>query len=123
MPHPVTFLCLMLAFAGQPLRQVEAASDLSRAFGRLWAPDTIEVPDGGVGDDSGAATLQPGTSRLPTPTWGESDLVGLFDALREPFSHCYAGPDALTSHWRQQPATAPPIGQRARHAWLQLFLI
>lgn len=47
-------LCLIAAVSGAPLRQAEAASDFARSIGEV---DTgvIEIPDGGIGDDSDAA--------------------------------------------------------------------
>jgi hypothetical protein len=48
-------MCLIAALSGTPLRQAEAASDLARALAESGRGDDIEVPDGGVGDDSEAA--------------------------------------------------------------------
>ena len=45
-------MCLIAALSGTPLRQAEAASDLARALADLDASGDVEVPDGGVGDDS-----------------------------------------------------------------------
>jgi hypothetical protein len=47
-------LCLIAAISGTPLRQAEAASDLARSLEEPVPGDDIEVPDGGVGDDSDA---------------------------------------------------------------------
>ena len=55
-------MCLIAALSGTPLRQAEAASDLARALADLDASGDVEVPDGGVGDDSGATIKSENTS-------------------------------------------------------------
>jgi hypothetical protein len=123
MPSPAVLLCLILALAGQPLRQSESASDFARALTHaIDADGAIEIPDGGVGDDSGVATLRGGTSQVADPAEGQS-------------CHRWAAADDLTSFTLTFPASDPgaprrrleqalgfPIGVRQRHAWLQLYL-
>ena len=47
-------LSLIAAFAGTPLRLAEAAHDMVCSVADLGGDDSLEMPDGGVGDDSGA---------------------------------------------------------------------
>ena len=47
-------LSLIAVLAGTPLRLAEAAHDLARSVAEFGSGDTLEIPDGGVGDDSGA---------------------------------------------------------------------
>ena len=47
-------LGIVASLAGTPLRIAEAAHDIGRALADLDAGAAIEIPDGGVGDDSGA---------------------------------------------------------------------
>ena len=47
-------LSLIATLAGSPLRIAEAAHDLAASLAELELDGAIEVPDGGVGDDSGA---------------------------------------------------------------------
>jgi hypothetical protein len=54
---------LIAALAGTPLRLAEAASDLCSFLAELDGGPEIEVPDGGVGDDSGA-TLKADVLRI-----------------------------------------------------------
>ena len=51
-------LRMVAALAGTPLRISEAAHDLGRALAEDGDQGVVEVPDGGVGDDSGA-TIKP----------------------------------------------------------------
>jgi hypothetical protein len=51
---PMFALSLIAALAGTPLRLAEAAYDMAREVAELGVGDGLEVPDGGVGDDSGA---------------------------------------------------------------------
>ncbi|RUL89492.1 hypothetical protein [Tautonia sociabilis] len=50
-------LSLLAAVTGTPLRQSEAAADLSRSLACLFPSDHLGSPDGGVGDDSGEVAL------------------------------------------------------------------
>jgi hypothetical protein len=47
-------LSLVAALTGTPLRLAEAAHDMACALAESGGGDVIEVPDGGVGDDSDA---------------------------------------------------------------------
>jgi hypothetical protein len=51
MKHPLTLICLTLAFLGPLLVQAEAASDLTRSLANVFDMSNVEPPDGGVGDD------------------------------------------------------------------------
>jgi hypothetical protein len=116
-------LCLILALAGQPLRQSESASDFARALTHIIADsDVIEIPDGGVGDDSGVATLRGGTSHVTDPAgspfcnpWAPADDLPSFTLTFLTF-------DPGASRRRLEQAPGFPIGARQRHAWLQLYL-
>jgi hypothetical protein len=109
-------MTLIAALTGTPLRQAEAADDFCRSMIELLQSANIEIPDGGVGDDSGVGTLSgphtgsladPLTSGVPlllTPVSARSSVApGEVDALRE------------VVWW-------PPNPPNIRHAWLQAFL-
>jgi hypothetical protein len=107
---------LFVVLTGPPLRQAEAADDLARSLAEYFEPANLEVPDGGVGDDSGDLTLNGPhaslTSHLPPsidPLFPPPSLV----ALR--FS-----PSQIASLRERvwQPNHPPNL----RHAWLQFFL-
>src|SRR3954466_10527217 len=53
MSRVAALLSLIAALTGMPLRQAEAAADLSRSLVELLQPANLEIPDGGVGEDSG----------------------------------------------------------------------
>jgi hypothetical protein len=53
-------LSLVAALSGTPLRLAEAAHDIACTLAESGGGDVIEVPDGGVGDDSDA-TIKPDT--------------------------------------------------------------
>src|SRR5690349_10380958 len=57
MSRIAALLSLIAALTGMPLRQAEAAADLSRSLVELLQSASLEIPDGGVGDDSGDACL------------------------------------------------------------------
>lgn len=123
MPRPAALLCLLIALAAQPLRQAEAASDYARALTHLLAPtDVIEIPDGGVGDDSGDATLKAGTSPTAVAVWSSAcDLCGALGGLPLSFILAPSTPDPLTSRRQTEEAVWLPLGACQRHAWLQSF--
>jgi len=124
MQRPASLLCLVLALAGQPLRQAEAASDYARMLSHLLTSGgAIEVPDGGVGDDSGVATLKAGTCHAVAPAWSPTGDpcwalggLALFSNLALPAS----GP--VLSRRQTGMAAWLPLGASRRHAWLQSFL-
>ena len=64
MASTMLLMCLIAAVSGTPLRQAEAASDLARALADWKARRRIEVPDGGVGDDSDA-TIKANNGDVP----------------------------------------------------------
>jgi hypothetical protein len=112
-------LSLLAALSGTPLRQAEAADDLSRSLAELFQPNVIEPVDGGVGDDSGVATLEaPGQAGVEVDRSPGSEPV---------LPLCPAPPlvPALSpngSRPLRQPEPWPLSSTRQRHAWLQVFL-
>jgi hypothetical protein len=57
-------LSLIAALTGTPLRVAEAAHDLAACVADLGDGDSLEAPDGGVGDDS-AATIKSEVAHAP----------------------------------------------------------
>jgi hypothetical protein len=116
MSRLAAFLTLIAALTGTPLRQAEAASDLSRTLAELFQADRVEATDGGVGDDSGV-TIHDGlqasfTVDLPL----SADLL----LLPPPLGTTPLSPDETESlrdrvWWSHGPSNC-------RHAWLQMFL-
>lgn len=106
-------ISLLVVLMGTPLRQAEAAYDLSRALAELFQAANIETPDGGVGDDSGVGTL----NASPGLTVDVSCGVGLsFLPLPTTPAPTPAAEEGLRQRvWWPQ---APPS---LRHAWLQVF--
>jgi len=109
-------MTLIAALSGTPLRQAEAADDLCRSLLKLFQPASLDMPDGGVGDDSGIGTLStPPCSCLANPLTSVAPLIvspvsarslvirGDVDALRELI-------------W------STPHPPNSRHAWLQALL-
>lgn len=120
MPRSVALLLLILALTGQPLRQAEAASDFARVLTHHFAASrTIEIPDGGVGDDSGVAVMKAETSQVATPPW-----CHCFEDLW-PSAHRPSPSFVLTSSSlrRQERLRWFPTRVSQRHAWLQVFLL
>ena len=60
-------LSMIAAFAGTPLRLAEAAHDMADTMTEFGAEDSLRVPDGGVGDDSGA-TIKSDITHAPIET-------------------------------------------------------
>jgi hypothetical protein len=108
-------MTLIAALSGTPLRQAEAAADFCRSMMESLQTANIEIPDGGVGDDSGVGTLSaPHTSSLADPhtsaplfippaSAGSAAAPGDVEASRD------------VVWW-------PPNPPNVRHAWLQTFL-
>lgn len=116
---------MVLAIAGQPLRQAEAASDYARMLSHLLAAyGAIEVPDGGVGDDSGVATLKAGSCCDAAPAWSPAgDPCGALGGLTVFLN---LAPSALNPTLSRRQADAGawlPLGASRRQAWLQSFLL
>jgi hypothetical protein len=125
MPRPVPLLFLVLALTGQPLRQAEAASDFARSLAHLLAAtSTIEIPDGGVGDDSGVAVMKAETNHAASawfdclgdlwataPSLSASFVLTAFSLGRSPSLGQEEGPPWL------------PMRAGQRQAWLQLLLV
>jgi hypothetical protein len=126
MPRPVAVLFLVLALTGQPLRQAEAASDFARSLAHLFAAgSTIEIPDGGVGDDSGEAVMKAEVGHAAASA--RSHCLGDFWATAPSLSASFV----LTSFslgrspslGRQQGPPWLPTRAGQRQAWLQLLLV
>ena len=117
MRHSAILLCLLAALSGTPLRQAEAADDLSRALVKFLQPASIETPDGGVGDDSCVGTLRPANHVQVSLDRGPASwTVASLSLLIPPH---FAQHDAR--RWRQQVAW-PPTASSRDPAWLQVFL-
>lgn len=125
MQRPVALLFLVLALTGQPLRQAEAASDFARALAHLLAAsNTIEIPDGGVGDDSGVAVMKAESGYAPALAWSLllGDLWASDHSLSGFFVLALSSPGVVTSRGRQEQVPWLPTRASQRQAWLQLFL-
>lgn len=124
MQRPAALLCLVLAFSGQPLRQAEAASDYARMLTHLFAPGgAIEVPDGGVGDDSGVATLKAGTCHTAAPAWNPAaEPCGALDGLAFFLNLAPSARNPALSRRQTEEGAWLPLGASRRRAWLQSFL-
>jgi hypothetical protein len=76
--RPLFLLSMLAALAGTPLRLAEAAHDIACALPDHDRDSAIEIPDGGVGDDSDA-TVRADVARPPTidssPNLIESALI------------------------------------------------
>ena len=107
---------LIAALTGTPLRQAEAADDLCRSLMELSQPASLEMPDGGVGDDSGIGTLSsPDSSGLADALTSAAPLVLLPISVRSP-----ATPGEVEA--LREVVWWPPNPPNIRHAWLQTFL-
>src|SRR4051812_8046257 len=109
-------MTLIAALTGTPLRQAEAADDLCRSMIELLQTANLEIPDGGVGDDSGVGTLSgPHTCGLADPLPSAAPL------LLPPVS---AGPPATPGELEalREVVWWPPNPPNVRNAWLQTFL-
>ena len=117
-------LSLLAVLSGKPLRQAEAASDFARALSHLLDPaEAIEIPDGGVGDDSGVAMLKAGTSHAIAVAWTPAgDPRGTFGSLPRSFILAQSPLDLVAFRRQTEEAIWLPLGACERHAWLQSFL-
>lgn len=107
------FFSLLAALTGTPLRHAEAADDLARSLAESVYNANLEVPDGGVGDDSGDVTLTTPHSPAAEPV-APVDLAFLPPSpIPVPTS---AAEEGLWERvwWPQSPPTL-------RFAWLQVF--
>jgi hypothetical protein len=98
-----------------PLRQAEAAADLSRSLVELMQPASLEMPDGGVGDDSGVS-LSGSSVNFIVDSLPSVDPPILPPALLAP----HVTPDEVEGLWER--VWWPPKPPTRRHAWLQIFL-
>lgn len=105
-------LSLIAVLSATPLRQAEAAHDFACAVGDPDEGTEIEVPDGGVGDDSDA-TIRASITSAPT--------TFTFLEITPP------DPDRLLlrlrlTHGREWPPPRPEVRLLRRLADLQSFL-
>ena len=99
-----------------PLRQAEAAADLSRSLVELLQPASLEVPDGGVGDDSGDATFSGShVSFIVDPLTSVGPLILPPALIAPPFTPDQAEGLRERVWWPSRPPNRC-------HAWLQVFL-
>jgi hypothetical protein len=117
MRRTAIILSLLAALTGTPLRQAEAADDLSRALAELCQPGQIEIPDGRVGDDSELGTLRP-ASHL-TLSFERDSCSGTTPIWPLPVAFQFDPLSARRWHGR---ATWPRDPARFSRAWLQIFL-
>ena len=114
------WLALVLILSGTPARQLEAASDLTRAMAGAADEEHIAEVDGGVGDDSLEATVSShtlGDELARSVAFPLASFLGLDLARGEP-TLAEAGLVAF-------PARAPESGwggAARRQAWLGCFL-
>lgn len=106
---------LIAAITGTPLRQAEAASDLSRTLAGLFQSADIESPDGGVGDDSGVGTLTAAHGSLAADALLYADPLFLPPPVASGLSRFEAECLRERVWWPQDPPSL-------RFAWLQSFL-
>jgi hypothetical protein len=109
-------ITLIAGLTGTLLRQAEAADDFCRFATELLQPAGVEIPDGGVGDDSGVGTLSaPHGNGLADPLASATPLFLL------PVSQ---GSGATRREVEALPERVwcTPNPPNARHAWLQAFL-
>jgi hypothetical protein len=116
MSRTAALLSLIAALTGMPLRQAEAAADLSRSLVEVLQPPGLEVPDGGVGDDSGDATLSGSHVNSMVNPLPSADPLILPPALIVP----HFKPDQAKGLWER--VWWPPKPPNGRQAWLQVFL-
>lgn len=109
-------LSLIAALTGTPLRQAEAAADLSRSLAVLFESANLGTPDGGVGDDSGVVTLTETPANFAADSLLTTEPFLLPPRLGMP---CVTTVEAECLFVRVWWPPAPP---GIRHAWLQIFL-
>lgn len=110
------WMILIAALTGTPLRQAEAADDFCRSIMETLQPASLEIPDGGVGDDSGVGTLS------------AAHGIGFGDPLTSP-APLFALPISMLSPTARGAVESlrervwwMPNPPNERRAWLQAFL-
>lgn len=112
------WMTLIAALTGTPLRQAEAAADFCRTMFESQQAANIEVPDGGVGDDSGVGTLSgPLSTSLADPFASAAPPL-----LLPPVSALSPAPPLAVEALREV-VWWLPNPPNVRHAWLQIFLL
>lgn len=109
-------MTLIAALTGTPLRQAEAAADLCRSMFELQETANIEIPDGGVGDDSGVGTLS------GTLTASFADPFAWSAPLFLPPVSAVSSVTPREVEGLREVVWWPPNPPNVRHAWLQTFL-
>jgi hypothetical protein len=126
MPRIVVLLGLILTLSGPLLRESEAASDHVRTHAVPLTPGgSLAEPDGGVGDDSGVATMEAdgGHGDSTTAVVLSWDQPAAIDALPAHFLPLPVLADPGTRPRQQDQAAWLLAISHRRHAWLQLLLI
>jgi len=113
MRRPLFLLSLIAALSATPMRLAEAAHDFARAVAELSGGAGIEVPDGGVGDDSGA-TIRAANTHAP-------DLAAQADPSQGTVSPAHTPPCRPLKR-AAAVALLSPASLPRRLAWLQRFL-
>jgi hypothetical protein len=108
-------MILIAALTGTPLRQAEAADDLCRAVMELFQPASLEMPDGGVGDDSDIGTLSAMHSNFADSLTSAAPVLLLPVSARSLATRVDVEALRELVWWTPDPPNA-------RHAWLQAFL-
>ncbi|HEV3166075.1 MAG TPA: hypothetical protein VGZ22_18755 [Isosphaeraceae bacterium] len=121
MYRAIAGLCLIVAFSGPFLRQVEAADDLARSLVALLEPSGIASSDLGVGDEPDlipckTTELPPASQVTSCPEPTGSDLALSFLSL-PPSSPRLAPLDRPLDA-----AARPARSARERQAWLKKLL-
>lgn len=112
MRRPMFLLSLIAALAGTPLRLAEAAHDIACALAESGGDGVIEIPDGGVGDDSDA-TIKAETTHVPVTSAVVAAVPGLVLLVPPPWQVLWRRAD--------RPLRAG-AGHQRRLALLQCFL-
>jgi hypothetical protein len=115
MSRLASLLCLVAALTGTPLRQAEAASDLSRTLAGLFQAGELESPDGGVGDDSGVTIHVGSQASFAVELPPSADLP-------LPPRPITPSPSPVEAEGLRERVWWPSGPQGLRHAWLQRFL-
>jgi hypothetical protein len=111
--HLMFVLNLIAALAGTPLRMAEAAHDFACSVAESGVDYVMEVPDGGVGDDSDA-TIKAEFTNTPDTNTSASILTGWV---------CLPLPSSGHILDRQADPSLPPVVKLLRRlARLQSFL-
>jgi hypothetical protein len=118
MRRRMAFIALLLALTGSPLRQAEAASDLSRELAESVGPVDLGPVDGGVGDDPDVGMLK-ASDALDAGGLGDPGTPAILPPSLPPIA---SHPGLCEARRRRCRASWPPIASSRRLAWLGVFL-